>query len=178
MKCCILSLSGVTRTSVKNCFQHRRGLAHCISYIIIRYQPRSAFTTAAMLIITHRSRQHHSPHRTSQHRSRQHHSPHRTSQTAPQQANIAARTAHRRQHRSRQHRASTAHRRQSSLTTLPPLVTPVPFNPFMAAGKIIFRRSVNLIFAHAPREKTAEIPHFSLLNRSKLSVFCQWFGVY
>jgi hypothetical protein len=112
MKCCILSLSGVTRTSVKNCFQHRRGLAHCISYIIIRYQPRSAFTTAAMLIITHRSRQHHSPHRTSQTAPQQatsqpaphiadstaagniadstaagkHCSPHRTSQTASQQA--------------------------------------------------------------------------------------------
>jgi hypothetical protein len=91
MKCGILSLSGVTRTSVKNCFQHRRGLEHCISYIIIRYQPRPAFTTAAMLIITYRSRQHRSPHR--------------TSQIAPQQANIAARTALRRQHRSRQHRS-------------------------------------------------------------------------
>jgi hypothetical protein len=161
-----------------------------------------------MLIITHRSRQHHSQHRTPQpasqqanitastahrrqHRSRQYRSQHRTPQTASQQAisqpaphtadSIAA-GKHHSQHRTPQtasqqaisqpaphtadsiaagkHHSSTAHRRQSSLTTLPPLVTPVPFNPFMAAGKIIFWRSVNLIFDHSPRDKTSQIPGF------------------
>jgi hypothetical protein len=142
MRLCILSLSGVTRPSVKNCFQHRRGLEHCISYIIIRYQPRPAFAKAAMHIndSSQQATSPPSPHITQHysstssqpaphtaHHSRQHRSQHRTPQITSQQAtsrpaphtadhiaagNIAARTAHHRQHRSRHIEASTAHHRQ------------------------------------------------------------------